>query len=118
MTLTIPDDLASRLRPLATQLPQILELGIREFNAQQESGFHGIHEVIEKLAALPTPEEVLTLRPSAALQARIGELLEKNRSDGLAADEQGELDRFQYVEHLVRLAKGRAAARLRGQQAP
>jgi hypothetical protein len=33
MTLTITDDLATRLRPVEDQLPQILELGLRELHA-------------------------------------------------------------------------------------
>jgi len=114
MTLTIPDELASQLRPLTPQLPHILELGIREFNAEHHAGFAGITDILEKLAALPAPEEVLALRPSPTLQARITELLEKNRSAGLSPEEQAEWQRYQYAEHLVRLAKARAAQRLQG----
>lgn len=112
LTFTIPDDLATRLRPFETQLPQILELGIREWSARQEPGFDSLTGVLETLAALPAPEEILTLRPSAALQARIDELLEKNRTTGLLPEEKREWERYRYVEHLVRLAKARAALRL------
>jgi len=41
-------------------------------------------------------------------------LLEKNQAAGLSADEQREWQQYQYVEHLVRLAKARAALKLRG----
>jgi hypothetical protein len=118
MTLSIPDDLASRLRPLTPQLPHILELGIREWNAQHHQGFSGLADVLEKLAALPAPAEVMALRPSDALQARITELLEKNRSSGLSSDEQAEWQRYEYVEHLVRLAKARARFRLERKPEP
>jgi hypothetical protein len=70
--------------------------------------------VLEALAALPTSEEVLALRPSAALQARIDALLEKARGGSLTPEEQREWEQYRYVEHLVRLAKGRAALKLRG----
>ena len=63
LTLTIPDDLATRLRPFESQLPQLLELGIREWNARQEPGFDGLTGVLETLATRPAPEEVLALRP-------------------------------------------------------
>jgi hypothetical protein len=111
--LTIPDDLASRIHPLEAQLPQILELAIREWNARQETGFDGLTGVLETLAALPAPEEVLALRPTPALQARVSELLAKNRTAGLLPEEQREWERYQYVEHVVRLAKARAALRLK-----
>jgi hypothetical protein len=112
ITLTIPEDLATRLRPVEKELPQILELGIRAWNARSEAAFSGLTDVLETLASLPTPEEILALRPSAALQERIEELLEKSRSGGLSPDEQRAWAEYQYVEHLVRLAKARAALKL------
>jgi hypothetical protein len=69
--------------------------------------------VLETLASLLGPEEILALRPSPALQEQIEELLEKNRSGGLSADDQRAWERYQYVEHLVRLAKARAALKLK-----
>jgi hypothetical protein len=113
ITLTIPEELAARLQPIEQYLPQILDLGIREWRARHEAGFSGLADVLEKLASLPTPEEVLALRPSAALKERIEELLEKNRSGRLAPEEQREWQQYQYVEHLVRLAKARAALKLK-----
>jgi hypothetical protein len=113
ITLTIPDELAQRLRPVEKELAQILDLGIRAWNARGEPGFSGLTDVLETLAALPTPEEILALRPSAALQERIEELLEKNRSGSLSADEQRAWEQYQYAEHLVRMAKARAALKLK-----
>jgi hypothetical protein len=114
ITLTVPDELAGRLRPLEKDLPGILELGIREWSARREPGFAGLADVLEALAALPTPEEVLALRPGAALQERIDDLLERSASGGLSAEERREWEQYRYVEHLVRLAKARAALRLKG----
>jgi hypothetical protein len=71
------------MRPFEDQLPRILELGLREWHAVAQPGFEGAAEVLEALAGLPTPEEILALRPSPALQARIDALLEKNRNEGL-----------------------------------
>lgn len=114
-TLTIPEDLAQRLLPAEKDLPQILELGIRAWDARRGSGFSRLSDVLETLASLPSPEEVLALRPSAALQEKIEELLEKNRSGSLSPDEQRAWEQYEYVEHLVRLAKTRAAMRLKSQ---
>jgi len=114
LTLTVPEELATRLRPVEAELPAILELGIREWAARGGAGFAGLAPVLETLATLPTPEEVLALRPSADLQERIEQLLEKGRNGGLSAEEQREWEQYQYAEHLVRVAKARAALKLRG----
>jgi hypothetical protein len=113
ITLSVPDELALRLRTVEKELPQILELGIREWHARREAGFSGMAGVLETLASLPTAEEVLALRPSPALKERIEDLLDKNRSGGLSPEEQQEWEQYQYVEHLVRLAKARAALKLK-----
>ena len=112
-TVTIADDLARQLEPYEAQLPEILELGIREWQARGERGYNGMSSVLEKLAALPAPEEVLALRPAPPLQERIDALLEKSRTAGLSLDDQREWNQYQYVEHLVRLAKISAARKLK-----
>lgn len=108
MTVTLPDDLAERLRPLADQLPLILEMGLREVAAEEVAGFSGSSDVLEFLVRLPSPQEVLALQPSPELEARVRDLLTKNRTDGLDEDEEREWDRYQYLEHLVRVAKANA----------
>lgn len=113
VTLNLPEELATRLDPLEDKLPQILELGLRELNAAAQLGFEGAAEVLEFLASLPTPEEIIALRPSDALQARISALLEKNRTEGLTNAEEQEWEQYQYLEHLVRLAKAKAQLKLR-----
>src|SRR5437899_12585217 len=118
MTLTIADEVAQALKPYQAQFPQIVELGIRELRARSEGGYNGISSVLEKLAALPTPEEVLALRPAPALQERLDALLEKTRSDGFSAEDQREWDQYQYLEHLVRLAKASAHRKLNESKCP
>ena len=78
LTLSIPDELAGRLRPVEDRLPQILELGLREWLAGP-TGYAGLGDLIETLARLPSPDEILALRPTPALQERIEELLARNR---------------------------------------
>ena len=86
-------------------------------NAAGQSGFQGAAELLEFLAGLPTPEETLALHPSEALQERINALLEKSRTQGLAPDEEQDLERYQYLEHLVRIAKAQALLRTQAPQA-
>jgi len=112
ITFDLPDELVSRLSPLEDKLPQILELGLRELNASSQMGFTGAAEVLEFLATLPTPEEIIALRPSEALQAQISNLLEKNRTQGLTPAEEQIWEQYQYLEHLIRMAKAKAYLKL------
>ncbi len=112
ITLSLPDDLASRIRAQRQQLPRILELGLRELNAGSQSGFEGAADVLELLAALPTPEEILNLRPSPRLSARVAEMIEKNRSGEMTPLDEEEWERYEYLEHLVRMAKAAAHRKL------
>jgi len=113
-TLTINDNLANQLKPYEGEVAEILELGIREWQARGEIGYNGMSSVLEKLAALPSPEEVLALRPASPLQERIDALLEKNRTTGFSSQDQREWNQYEYVEHLVRLAKANAVRKLKG----
>jgi hypothetical protein len=117
LTLHIPEDLASRLRPVEDRLPQILELGLRELHAEPLR-FEGLGDVLETLARLPTPQEVLALRPSATFQERISALVDRQRSGGLSDDEEREWEQYKYVEHLVRIAKAKAALKLKPDGTP
>jgi len=114
ITVTVPEELGTRLQPIEEHLPQILELGIHEWYAHGGAGFAGLADVLQKLAALPPPAEVLALRPAPALQDRLDELLERSQNGTLSAEERREWERYQYVEHLVRLAKAHAALKLQG----
>lgn len=104
----VSDELALRLSPLQDQLPQILELGLRQWTGDIKSGFSGLTDVVEFLANLPTPEEILALKPSETLQQQLSILLEKNRTIGLTAEEEHMWQQYEYIEHLVRVAKAKA----------
>jgi hypothetical protein len=112
VTLTIPEDLASRIHAHERQLPRILELGLPELNAADQAGFDGAADVLELLAGLPSPEEILSLRPSPSLAARVSLLLEKSRAGAMTLSEEEEWERYEYLEHLVRLAKAAAQMKL------
>lgn len=112
ITVDIPDELALRLNPLKDELPQILILGLREVQANPGTGFSGLTQVLEFMASLPSPQEILALRLSESLQAEIDTLLEKNRTEGLTAIEERLWQQYEFIEHLVRIAKAQALLKL------
>jgi hypothetical protein len=113
----LPDEVVTQIQPFHDKLPQILELGLREFNASAQSGFSGMSEVVEFLASLPTPEDIIALRPSESLQSQISLLLDKNRLVNLTPAEEQQWQGYQYLEHIVRMAKARALVKLNDVQA-
>jgi hypothetical protein len=116
ITLNLPDDLVVRLRGLEERLTEILELGMREFYASSQIGFQGASEVLEFLASLPSEEEIIALRPSETFQNKIDFLLEKSRSGSLTQEEEKLWQQYQYLEHLVRIAKAKAYLKLHQKQ--
>jgi len=113
LTLQVPDDLAADLRPRQRRLLHILSLGLRELDSEGAAGFSGLADVLELLASLPTPEQIMAIRPSQTLQNQIEHLLERSREGGLTDEEEQQWRNYQYIEHLVRKSKIRAAQRLR-----
>jgi len=117
VTFDLPDDVVAQLNLFEGKLPKILELGMRELNTLEQVGFSGLTEVVEFLASLPTPEAIIALRPSETLQNQISNLLEKNRTVGLTAEDEKIWQGYQYLEHIVRMAKARAFLKLKETQA-
>ena len=115
ITLDIPDALLTKLNTLEYSLPQVLELGLDELTARPQSGFTGFAEVLEFLANLPTPEEILALRPSETLQAQIDRLCEKNQTATLTPQEKQLWQQYEYLEYVVSMAKAKAYLKLKSQ---
>lgn len=113
VTINLPENLAVNLRAHEERLPEILALGLREYEASASIGYKSVADVLEFLANLPTAEEILALRPSAELQTKINELLEKNRYEGLSEAEEQIWSSYEFIEHLVRIAKAKAALQLK-----
>jgi hypothetical protein len=112
LTFDVPDAVAARVSVVPQSLSHILMLGLRELDAESLIEFQGVADVLEFLASLPTPQQILALRPSPALQDETERLLEKSRSTGLSVEEDAQWRRLEYLEHLIRKAKIRAAQRL------
>ncbi|BBC26184.1 hypothetical protein [Pseudanabaena sp. ABRG5-3] len=107
--LDIPDDIATTVQD---NLPQILALGLREMNANPNNGFSGLTEILHFLAKLPSPQEVLNLRLAPDAQQEIDNLLEKNRTQGFNESDRLLWEHYEFIEHLVRLAKTQALIKL------
>lgn len=112
LTIEVPDHLARRLQRRADSVSRIIELGLREVEAQGQLQFDGAADVLEFLAGLPSPEEVLALRPSPVLQSEMERLQARNLDQGLTAEEEQAWEQFEYLEHLLRIAKAQATLKL------
>ena len=55
-----------------------------------------------------SPRDVIDFKPSEAARQRVLDLIERQKSTPLPADEKSELDHYLEIEHLMRLAKTRA----------
>ncbi|MFQ5855480.1 MAG: hypothetical protein ACE5LU_07565 [Anaerolineae bacterium] len=104
LTIRIPDELASRLHPVRDRLTEVIELGLREIAPAQYDLYS---EVIEFLASGPTPQAITAFRPSAEAQARVAELLDKNRASTLTPSEEAELDQYENLDCFMTLVKAR-----------
>jgi hypothetical protein len=112
ITIEVPDTLGRQLQQMQDRLPEVLERGLREITAEASAVPHDEQSIIAVLTSQPTPEQVLAVRPSPALQARVRELQELGKSGTLTTQERAELDRALLLEHMVRLAKANAYRRL------
>jgi hypothetical protein len=64
-------------------------------------------EVVDFIAA-NNPRGVIAFRPSAEAKSRVADLILREKTTGVSADEKSELDYCILAEHLMRLAKARA----------
>jgi len=64
-------------------------------------------EIADFLATCPSRQQLLRYRPSERVQERARTLLHKLKNGRITADEQRELDQFEYADMLIRLVKAR-----------
>jgi len=65
-------------------------------------------ELVDFVAAGSTPREVAEFHPSPEAQARVAELVEREKDSQLTPEEASELAHFLELEHILRMAKARA----------
>jgi hypothetical protein len=117
VTLEVPDELAVRLSSLSGRLPELLSrlLDSQPANGASSAfvagaGDPAYNELIDFLASNPTQEQILAFQISPAAQERLAGLLERNREEGLSAEESTELDLYQLIHNAVVLLKARVCA--------
>jgi hypothetical protein len=64
-------------------------------------------ELVQFIAAL-SPRDVIEFKPSDAARQRFWDLIERQKTAALGADDKSELDYYLELEHIMRLAKARA----------
>jgi hypothetical protein len=108
--LEVPDRLGKKLQQLGDRLPEALDRLLQEI--PETISYQDDLQIVELLASQPSPEAILAIRPTPALQNRISELLDRNKTATLSRIEEAELDRYLLLEHWVRLAKAHAYKQL------
>ncbi len=73
-------------------------------------------EIVEWISAGPTVQQVAQFQASAAVRERVANLIHKEQTEGLIPEEKSELDHYEELEHIMRLAKARARQRLANEQ--
>lgn len=87
------------------RLPEVLAYGLRQLSPLPNETYQYI---LEFLVSQPSPVDVMHFGPTPAMQARVTELLEKNRSGILSTGESAELDEYVRINHLITMLKARA----------
>ena len=65
-------------------------------------------DIVDLFARGTTSAQILAFRPSRPSQRRVRDLLMRNKTGELSAEETAELERFGELEHLMQLVKARA----------
>ena len=70
-------------------------------------------DIVDFLASAPSPERILKHKASPKVQARVHELVQRKKHSTLHKEDNDELATFLMLEHIMRLAKAKAAIRLK-----
>jgi hypothetical protein len=105
ITLDIPEHLLPLLDTIDDELPIVLEMGMSRLAPVSIKAYM---EAIDFLTQDPTPEMMARFHFSEDVEARIHELLEKNRDDRLSMAEEVELERLGQLEEQLQLVKAKA----------
>lgn len=73
-------------------------------------------ELLDFMVSSPSPEAIIAFKPSPQMEARLDELMRKNKQDALSDDEQHELEAFLQLNHFVNMLKIRARKKLAGDE--
>ena len=113
ITLEVPDELAAQFKLDATALPALLKeaLATKFGKSQQQTTSTAqplAEHIISFLSSSPTLERIAGFKISDTAQARVEDLLEKNREAVLTPEEKAELDHYLQYRHILILLKSSA----------
>ncbi len=115
ITIEVPEPLGEKLQQFSDRFPELLERGLQELQNEQAGNAQDEQEIMALLVSQPSPAQILAIRPSPTLQARVSDLLNRSKTNVLSKPETAELERCLTLEHLVRLAKAHAYQKSRQQ---
>ena len=69
-------------------------------------------EIFDFMVSAPSPEEIIGFKPSPQMEARLAELMRKNKQETITLDERQELEAFLQLNHFVNMLKIRARKKL------
>jgi hypothetical protein len=108
ITLEVPEDVAQRLTADRARVPEMLRWALRQFPpatlphpGRVAVPALAFTEMIEFLSSHPSAEQITAFKISDTAQARLAELLEKNREEGLNEAENAELDWYERVYEIM-----------------
>lgn len=104
ITIEVPDALAERITAVRDHLPEILARGLERCSLLPNEVYRYI---LEFLASNPSPQAILSFKPTPQMQKRINELLEKNRTGQITPTESAELEEYVRIDDLLSLLKAR-----------
>jgi len=115
ITLEVPDELAAQVVALGGRLPDLLTKVLKSEPVARIKQTNGAEvadplyrEITDFLATNPSPDQIIAFKISVEAQERLEDLLDKNREEGLTADETAELDAYLQARDLMILLKANA----------
>ncbi|MGH9800981.1 MAG: hypothetical protein ACRD82_11505 [Blastocatellia bacterium] len=113
ITFEVPDEIAAQVVALGGRFPDLLTRALKsEPTAKKASAFEIAsplyREITDFLATDPSATQLTTFKISFAAQERLEDLLDKNREEGLTANEAAELDAYLQARDLMILLKANA----------
>lgn len=112
VTLEVPDELASKIFLLRDQMPDLLSKALesrsgkgRTQDAAPKTAQPVFMEIVDFLASNPQLKQIAEFKLSPVAQARLDDLLENNREDGLTEEEARELDTYLELSDVMMLLK-------------
>lgn len=101
ISIDVPEELSDELAKAGDQLPELLARSLRQPPLSAEV----YQYILRFLASGPTPEQIAEFRPTAAMVARLNDLVARSKLAVLSSLEVQELDEFDRIEHLMIMLK-------------